>query len=45
LTLASDVDLDRYAGRWHVIANIPYFAEKGNVGSYFDVPYRQKPSL
>jgi apolipoprotein D and lipocalin family protein len=37
LTLAPDVDLDRYAGRWYVIANIPYFAEKGNVGRYFDV--------
>jgi apolipoprotein D and lipocalin family protein len=39
LTLAPSVDLDRYAGRWYVIANIPYFAEKGNVGSYFDVSF------
>lgn len=39
LTLAKDVDLTRYAGRWYVIANIPYFAEKGNVGSYFDVSF------
>lgn len=28
------VDLPRYMGRWYVIANIPYFAEKGFVGSY-----------
>lgn len=37
LTLAKDVDLQRYAGRWYVIANIPYFAERGNVGTWFDV--------
>ncbi len=40
LLLAPDVDLDRYAGRWYVIANIPYFAENGNVGSYFDVSFQ-----
>ncbi|CAJ0807570.1 lipocalin family protein [Ralstonia holmesii] len=28
------VDLPRYMGRWYVIANIPYFGERGNVGSY-----------
>ena len=28
------VDLDRYMGRWYVIANIPYFLEKGKVASY-----------
>jgi apolipoprotein D and lipocalin family protein len=28
------VDLPRYMGRWYVIANIPYFAERGFVGSY-----------
>ena len=39
LALAPSVDLDRYAGRWYVIANIPYFAENGNVGSYFDVSF------
>ena len=38
-TLAPQVDLDRYAGRWYVIANIPYFAERGKVGSYFDVSF------
>lgn len=26
------VDLPRYMGRWYVIANIPYFGEKGYVG-------------
>lgn len=25
------VDLERYMGRWYMIANIPYFAEAGNV--------------
>jgi apolipoprotein D and lipocalin family protein len=40
LALASNVDLDRYAGRWYVIANIPYFAERGNVGSYFDLSFQ-----
>ena len=28
------IDLPRYMGRWYVIANIPYFAERGFVGSY-----------
>lgn len=28
------VDLDRYLGRWYVIANIPYILEKGKVASY-----------
>jgi apolipoprotein D and lipocalin family protein len=23
------VDLPRYMGRWYIIANIPYFAERG----------------
>jgi apolipoprotein D and lipocalin family protein len=40
LTLAQSVALDRYAGRWYVIANIPYFAENGNVGSYFDISFQ-----
>lgn len=34
--LAAEVDLQRYAGRWYVIANIPYFAERGKVGSYVE---------
>ena len=25
------IDLDRFDGEWYVIANIPYFAERGNV--------------
>jgi apolipoprotein D and lipocalin family protein len=39
LSLARNVDLQRYSGRWYIIANIPYFAERGNVGSYFDVSF------
>jgi len=27
------IDLPRYMGEWHVIANIPYFAENGKVAS------------
>lgn len=27
------VDLNRYQGKWHVIASIPYFLEKGKVAS------------
>ncbi len=34
LRTVSHVDLDRYLGRWYVIANIPYFLEKGKVASY-----------
>ncbi|MDE2333994.1 MAG: lipocalin family protein [Rhodospirillales bacterium] len=37
--LARHVDLTRYAGRWYIIANIPYFAERGNVASFFDVSF------
>lgn len=39
LPLVENVDLGRYSGRWYVIANIPYFAERGKVGSYFDVSF------
>jgi len=35
------VDLERYAGDWYVIANIPYFAERGNVAGR--VNYRPRP--
>ena len=28
------VEPDKFAGKWFVIANIPYFAEKNKVGSY-----------
>jgi apolipoprotein D and lipocalin family protein len=45
LALAPHVELDRYAGRWYIIANIPYFAERGNVGSYFDVSFRPDGTL
>lgn len=35
------VDLDRYMGRWYMIANIPYFAERGNVAAYVDYSRRE----
>ena len=38
LRAAADVELDRYLGRWYVIANVPYFAERGKVASYVRVP-------
>lgn len=34
LKTVSFVDLERYTGRWYVIANIPYFLERGKVASY-----------
>ena len=34
------VDLDRYMGQWYVIANIPYFGERGNVAGR--AIYRQR---
>jgi apolipoprotein D and lipocalin family protein len=39
LTLAKQVNLERYSGRWYIIASIPYFAERGNVGSFFDISF------
>ncbi len=33
LTSTAKVDLERYMGRWWVIANIPYFAETGKVAT------------
>ena len=35
--LAANVDLNRYMGKWYIIANVPYFAEAGKVASYFDI--------
>lgn len=31
LETVDKVDLERYMGQWYVIANIPYFGERGNV--------------
>jgi len=31
LETVDSVDLERYMGQWYVIANIPYFGERGNV--------------
>ncbi|PZO10402.1 MAG: lipocalin [Lysobacteraceae bacterium] len=33
LTATANVQLDRFMGRWWVIANIPYFAENGKVAT------------
>lgn len=33
LATTAQVDLERYMGRWWVIANIPYFAENGKVAT------------
>lgn len=32
-TSAPTIDLPRFMGRWHVIAHVPYFAERGHVTS------------
>ena len=34
------VDLERYMGRWHLIANIPNFAERGNIAPYVEYSRR-----
>ena len=31
--VAEPIDLARFMGRWHVIAHVPYFAERGHVES------------
>ncbi|MDR3386660.1 MAG: lipocalin family protein [Rudaea sp.] len=33
LTTSAKIDLQRYMGTWYVIANIPYFAERGKMAS------------
>jgi len=40
LALAPAIDLQRFMGRWYVIANIPYFAERGYVGSFVEYALR-----
>ena len=37
----SSIDLQRYMGRWYVIANIPYFPERGKVATYDEYILRQ----
>ena len=36
LQVQAQVDLEKFMGRWYVIANIPYRAEAGKVGSYVE---------
>jgi len=38
---APQVDLARFMGRWYVIANIPYSAERGAVGAYVEFAQRE----
>lgn len=37
---AASIDLQRYMGPWHVIAHVPYFAERGHVASSDDYSLR-----
>lgn len=37
----ASVDLERYMGRWWVIANVPYFAERGKVATADDYALRE----
>lgn len=39
------VDLDRFLGRWYMIANIPYFAERGNLAPYVEYSRRDDGML
>lgn len=41
LKTATQVELDHFMGRWYVIANIPYAAERGRVGAYFEYSPRE----
>lgn len=41
LLAAAAVDLPRFMGTWHVIANVPYFFEKGKVATRDE--YRLRP--
>lgn len=34
------LDVGRYMGRWYVMANIPYFAESGNLAPYVEYSLR-----
>jgi len=36
-----DIDLQRYMGRWYVIANIPYYPERGKVATYDEYKLRK----
>lgn len=36
LVVQEKVDLERFMGRWYVIANIPYSAERGKVASFVE---------
>ena len=38
---AAPIDLQLYMGRWYVIANIPYFPERGKVASYDEYVLRK----
>lgn len=35
------VDLPRFMGTWHVVAHIPYFAERGHVGARYEYALRE----
>ena len=41
LEAVDHVDLDRYMGRWHLMANIPNFAERGNLAPYVEYSRRR----
>ena len=39
------VDLPRFMGRWHVIAHIPYFAERGHVAARYEYALRDSDKV
>lgn len=40
-TAPAHIDLERFMGTWHVIAHIPYFAERGHVTGRYEYSARE----
>lgn len=40
-TTQDAIDLPRFMGSWHVIAHVPYFAERGHVQTRYDYALRE----
>lgn len=39
------VDLPRFMGTWHVVAHIPYFAERGHVAARYEYAFRDRDKV
>lgn len=40
-----DLDLPRFMGTWHVVAHIPYFAERGHVAARYEYSLREADKI